>query len=235
MPAMPSNLVGVGRQKHSLPLNRLQSASIGGDRCGNNCFFSWKEHLVDNTVRFRGVLEMNRLIGGIVIFLLLNSVLPVFGAEDSSHHDVVHGHKTNPDHSKETKERMERLVKKLCSPPQPFADVRALERMDACGASMFYGRTNLRNCFTVFMGFRERISLQAMYAIDACMFTEEKRAEANKFVNQCLAAISKVTPKYELIQLGKKYSSLKTNEEKKKFVQEITDLRLTCEERALGL
>ena len=171
------------------------------------------------------------LTGRLVLLLscCVRTTMPA--SDEEAVHLMVLGYETRDQPSQSVKEQMERLRRKLCSPPQPFRDIPSLKRYDACGASLLYGRTNVRNCFTAFIGFRDRVSLEHMYQM-RCLMTREKQEQLTSFLTQCLAAIAAVTPKQEFKDLVRKVASSK---EKEQLTDEYTEYRLQCEMAALGL
>lgn len=157
-----------------------------------------------------------------LLFLQLFLLLQILPSQSDSENDgKPHYH---------LKKRAEALKKKVCGPPVVSDSV--LAKFDACGASLLFGRTNVRNCFTKHFSFKKRVTLREMYTID-CMLDDEGRKKTNKALSDCLMAIAKITPKDEFTQFEKKMKSFKTDEEKMAFTKNYTDARLSCEEAAL--
>ena len=154
-------------------------------------------------------------------------------AEDAAH-DMIHNHERHDHHDDQVKARIARIKAKLCAPPQPYHDMEALKRYDGCGSSLLFGRTNVRDCFTTFVGFKKRVPLERVYQL-ACLMNEERREAMDTFMGKCLRAIAKVAPKEELKSLIRKLEKVKTAEERTKVMKEYAEARLTCEEAALGL
>lgn len=148
--------------------------------------------------------------------------------EDSDHEDE------EKHHTQEMKERRKKVEAKICAQPMPFKNIEQLKRYDACGPSLMFGQVTLRNCYTTILGFKKRLTIEMVYQM-RCMFSDKYRQEFNKKLRKCLYAIAKITPKEEVVIFLDKLNKLKTPEEKKKFVGEFQELRLKCQEAAMGL
>lgn len=149
------------------------------------------------------------------------------------HHTKNLNHHDDDHYTEEMKATRHRIYLKMCSDPNfPLKNVEIIKKFDACGSSMIYGRTNVRNCFTQAVGFQKRVTLEGMYAME-CRFTVKMRKHVGKEMHACLTKIAHITSKPEFTAYMEKIKSLRTREVKKEFSLKFTELIFKCQEASL--
>ena len=172
----------------------------------------------------------------VTLFLLFHIGTIKSGEKEDDTDHPVHEHHEDTHHTDEMKERKKRVKEKVCSmSPYKGANMDRLKKYDACNlATILFGRTNMRNCFTTYLGFKKRIVLERMYDI-YCLSTAQREKEISTAVLKCLTSIAKIAPKEEFTHFMLKVSKLKTAEEKKEFAIKVGEMTIQCEEAALGI
>jgi hypothetical protein len=164
--------------------------------------------------------------------LLLVLVMPQDPGEYKG--TVMWSFDTNSYYTPDMMARWKKVLAKRCAPPLPHKDVETLKRYDACGLSTYFGRTNVRDCFTTqCIGFKVRVTLEQMYEYD-CKFDDIMNPWCNHLMIPCLVNISAITPKQEFKDIMTQASALK-GDELKKFNVKLLQKKLSCEEKAFGL